>query len=31
MSSQLKRNFAEMTGRMTKNEAMEEANRCLYC
>ena len=31
MSSQLERNFVEMTGRMTKNEAMEEANRCLYC
>lgn len=31
MSSQLARNFVEMTGRMTKNEAMEEANRCLYC
>lgn len=31
MSSQLERNFAEMTGRMTKNEAIEEANRCLYC
>ena len=31
MSSQLERNFVEMTGRMTKNEAIEEANRCLYC
>ncbi|WP_262174672.1 NAD(P)-dependent oxidoreductase [Saccharococcus sp. Marseille-Q5394] len=31
MSSQLERNFSEMTGRMTKNEAIEEANRCLYC
>lgn len=31
MSSQLERNFVEMTARMTKNEAMDEANRCLYC
>ena len=31
MSSQLERNFLEMTSKMTKNEAMEEANRCLYC
>ena len=27
----LKRNFVELTSRMTKNEALEEANRCLYC
>ncbi|MEK4425070.1 NAD(P)-dependent oxidoreductase [Solibacillus sp. FSL K6-1523] len=31
MSAQLKRNFVEMNSRMTKNEAIEEANRCLYC
>ena len=31
MTSQLERNFVEMTSRMTKNEAIEEANRCLYC
>ncbi|MFJ6207196.1 NAD(P)-dependent oxidoreductase [Lysinibacillus sp. NPDC092081] len=31
MSQQLKRNFMELTSRMTKNEAMEESNRCLYC
>jgi len=31
MTSQLEQNFVEMTSRMTKNEAMEEANRCLYC
>ena len=31
MTSQLERNFVEMTSRMTKNEALEEANRCLYC
>ncbi|WP_391116228.1 NAD(P)-dependent oxidoreductase [Psychrobacillus sp. L3] len=31
MNSQLERNFVEMSSRMTKNEAMEEANRCLYC
>ena len=27
----LKRNFVELTSGMTKNEALEEANRCLYC
>ncbi|MFY0520721.1 NAD(P)-dependent oxidoreductase [Lysinibacillus sp. UGB7] len=31
MTSQLDRNFVELTSRMTKNEAIEEANRCLYC
>ncbi|WP_285395554.1 NAD(P)-dependent oxidoreductase [Lysinibacillus sp. fls2-241-R2A-57] len=31
MSQQLKRNFIELTNKMTKNEAIEEANRCLYC
>ncbi|MFJ5764140.1 NAD(P)-dependent oxidoreductase [Lysinibacillus sp. NPDC093210] len=31
MTKQLKRNFIELTDRMTKNEAIEEANRCLYC
>ncbi|WP_438311274.1 NAD(P)-dependent oxidoreductase [Sporosarcina sp. FA9] len=31
MTSQLEQNFVEMTSKMTKNEAMEEANRCLYC
>ncbi len=31
MTKQLKRNFVELTSRMTKNEAIEEANRCLYC
>ncbi|MFJ7952492.1 NAD(P)-dependent oxidoreductase [Lysinibacillus sp. NPDC096418] len=31
MTAQLKRNFVEMNIRMTKNEALEEANRCLYC
>lgn len=31
MTSQLQRNFVELTNRMTKNEALEEANRCLYC
>lgn len=31
MTSQLERNFVEMNSRMTKNEALEEANRCLYC
>ncbi|MFJ7732080.1 NAD(P)-dependent oxidoreductase [Lysinibacillus sp. NPDC097231] len=31
MTQQLKRNFVELTSRMTKNEAIEEANRCLYC
>lgn len=31
MTSQLERNFVEMNSRMTKNEAQEEANRCLYC
>jgi glutamate synthase (NADPH/NADH) small chain len=31
MTLQLERNFVEMTSRMTKNEALEEANRCLYC
>ncbi|MFJ7661470.1 NAD(P)-dependent oxidoreductase [Lysinibacillus sp. NPDC097162] len=30
-TKQLKRNFVELTSRMTKNEAIEEANRCLYC
>lgn len=31
MTAQLKRNFVEINSRMTKNEAIEEANRCLYC
>jgi len=31
MSQQLKRNFMELTNGMTKNEAIEESNRCLYC
>ncbi|MEG0472706.1 MAG: NAD(P)-dependent oxidoreductase, partial [Solibacillus sp.] len=31
MTAQLKRNFVEMNSKMTKNEAIEEANRCLYC
>lgn len=31
MTQQLKRNFMELTSRMTKNEAIEESNRCLYC
>ncbi|MEB2279764.1 NAD(P)-dependent oxidoreductase [Lysinibacillus xylanilyticus] len=31
MSQQLTRNFMELTSRMTKNEAIEESNRCLYC
>ncbi|WP_374967462.1 NAD(P)-dependent oxidoreductase [Lysinibacillus sp. RS5] len=31
MAIQLRRNFVELTSKMTKNEAMEEANRCLYC
>ncbi|MFJ7734780.1 NAD(P)-dependent oxidoreductase [Lysinibacillus sp. NPDC097287] len=31
LTAQLKRNFVEMNSRMTKNEALEEANRCLYC
>lgn len=31
MTKLLQRNFVELTSRMTKNEAMEEANRCLYC
>lgn len=31
MALQLRRNFVELTSKMTKNEAMEEANRCLYC
>lgn len=31
MTKQLKRNFVELTSRMTKNETIEEANRCLYC
>ena len=31
MTAQLKRNFVELNSRMTKNEALEEANRCLYC
>lgn len=31
MTLQLKRNFVELKNKMTKNEAIEEANRCLYC
>ncbi|TQR35230.1 NAD(P)-dependent oxidoreductase [Lysinibacillus sphaericus] len=31
MSQLLTRNFMELTSRMTKNEAIEESNRCLYC
>lgn len=31
MTVQLRRNFVELKGKMTKNEAIEEANRCLYC
>lgn len=31
LTAQLKRNFVELSNRMTKNEALEEANRCLYC
>lgn len=31
LTAQLKRNFVELNSRMTKNEALEEANRCLYC
>lgn len=31
LTAQLKRNFVELSSRMTKNEALEEANRCLYC
>lgn len=31
MTMQLRRNFVELKGKMTKNEAIEEANRCLYC
>lgn len=31
MTIQLRRNFMELKGKMTKNEAIEEANRCLYC
>ncbi|MFJ7370445.1 NAD(P)-dependent oxidoreductase [Lysinibacillus sp. NPDC098008] len=31
MTMQLKRNFVEITKKMTKSEAIEEANRCLYC
>ncbi|WP_427109938.1 NAD(P)-dependent oxidoreductase [Lysinibacillus xylanilyticus] len=31
MSQQLKRNFMEINSRMTKSEAIEESNRCLYC
>ncbi len=31
MSQQLTRNFMELTSRMTKSEAIEESNRCLYC
>lgn len=31
MALQLRRNFVELTSKMTKSEAMEEANRCLYC
>ncbi len=31
MTVQLKRNFVELKNKMTKNEAIEEANRCLYC
>lgn len=31
MTIQLRRNFMELKSKMTKNEAIEEANRCLYC
>lgn len=31
LTKQLKRNFVELTSKMTKNQAIEEANRCLYC
>lgn len=31
MTVQLRRNFVELKGKVTKNEAIEEANRCLYC
>lgn len=31
LTAQLKRNFVELSSGMTKNEALEEANRCLYC
>lgn len=31
MTARLKRNFVEMISGMSKNEAIEEANRCLYC
>ncbi len=31
MTLLLKRNFVELKNKMTKNEAIEEANRCLYC
>lgn len=31
MNMQLRRNFMELKSKMTKNEAIEEANRCLYC
>lgn len=31
MTVRLRRNFVELKGKMTKNEAIEEANRCLYC
>lgn len=31
MTMQLRRNFMELKSKMTKNEAIEEANRCLYC
>ncbi len=31
MTMQLRRNFVELKNKMTKNEAIEEANRCLYC
>lgn len=31
MTIQLRHNFMELKAKMTKNEAIEEANRCLYC
>jgi len=31
LTKQLQRNFVELTSKMTKSEAIEEANRCLYC
>ena len=31
LTKQLQRNFVELTSKMTKNQAIEEANRCLYC